>query len=1122
MSNNLEVALKINVDKKEGETNLQAFNRTFNDALKDIGKSGEEVEAFEKLATEIKSGKKNVEDLDAATAALYQQFKDGSQLAADRDLLGLKQHITIQQEIDETRAAYDRLKKSGTLTGEELAQAALKTEDRIKELKHQTNGWTDSLENAKASIAGLAAAGTGLTLMAGEAIEFEAAMSDVKKVVDGTDEQLGDLASRIKELSTELPIGADGLAQIAAAGGQLGVPIEKLETFIQLSAKMATAFNLTAEEAGEAVAKLSNVFNLPLENVEALGDAINTLGNTTAAKESQILDFLTRVGGTANQFGLTAEQASALGATLIGMGSSSEVAATGVNALLTKLQTANTQGSDFKSALKSMGVSATDLAAEIRANPQQALSEFLQQLDKLDQQAKAEILSKLFGQEYQDDIARLLNGLNQYDEALIRVSDSGTTAGAMQKEFAARMETTEAQIQLLKNGVEAVAINIGTLMLPALNDTITALGDVTAGIAAFVEENPGIATVATTIATVVASAAALKTLMLSLGVVGQKAMTAIIAETKLANSSMTDLVSQTGKVETAIRAAGAAWAAWEIAYDIGDYLYNNFEAAQKVGNQLAEVFTKLVASVRLVMDAISDPSEMTTAWQSYTAELDRIDRLYDQMYEEIGKLPEQQAKATDKVKETTAAVEENSQAIENNKGKVVSLASAFQELGLDVDVVMGNVTEDADKAAKSIGTIAAELTESGKTAQEQSQIMEAALLAAIPTTKTNADIDLITSNLNDLGDQGILSAAGVERVTTALQDQQNQINKTILGLQDLEEAGKKSAEGAREAVAATDQLNQTMERTGSDVQSLAQGLASWFMDVRSQLNSLSSEAESLFLNKLGMDADPALSEIDQLKQGINDALSSMRAAQRDNLLEFDTTGVNRWENAVISAKNATVAAYNEQKIEYLEYIAALKSGEGVTENLISRATYAANRMALLGSENLATLRNAIASATAQLEQMTDTAESTLLSLQNQLSSLQDDQDAIDERNYLSKKAELEAAIAEAKAAGNQEAIDAYKEALSTLEEIRKEQKKAAKEASSDSSSSTTSTSSASSAGSSSESGTSTTASSSDASTSTVRTIRIEFSSGSTVDVVDNGSDETLISELESLAQRSGA
>ena len=57
---------------------------------------------------------------------------------------------------------------------------------------------------------------------------------------------------------------------------------------------MSTAFNMTADQAGTAVAKLSNVFGIPIPQIRGLGDAINVLGNTTSATEAQILDATVR------------------------------------------------------------------------------------------------------------------------------------------------------------------------------------------------------------------------------------------------------------------------------------------------------------------------------------------------------------------------------------------------------------------------------------------------------------------------------------------------------------------------------------------------------------------------------------------------------------------------------------------------------------------------------------------------------------------------------------------------------------------------------------------------------------------------------------------------------------
>ena len=780
MTNDLKLKLTLSVDKKEGETNLQAFNRAFDSAMTDIGKSADDIDAFKQLSQDLIDGKEKVEDLDEEAQQLFDTFKQGAQQAADqdildinyleeaqqeiddtiaaykaletaadrwndtlkdasdidalerlnqeldegkvklgqlndkslkllstyrkqaqlvsdRDLLGIRQHSDIQKEIDETRAAYKRLKNSGELTQKELAQAAIKTEDRIRSLKAQTNGWVESLEQAKGSLAALAGSAAGLAVVSSKAIQFEAALADVRKVVDGTDADFERLTGRIKSMTEELPLTATGLAQIAAAGGQLGVPIDELDQFIELAARMSVAFDLSVDQAGEAVAKLSNIFNIPIENVEALGDAINTLGNTTAAKEAEILNVLTRIGGTASQFKLTAEQSAALAATMIEMGASSEVAGTGINALLTKLQTANVQGPKFQDALDGMGISANQLAENIRTNPQQALTEFLRTLSQLDDEARAETLTQLFGQEYQDDIARLLNGLDKYDASLKRVTDTGTTAGAMQREFNARMETTEAQIQLMQNGLNAVAINLGSIFLPAIREGAVLLGDASAALAKFVEANPAIATIVTSLGTAAVSAGALRLAFLSMRYVGVKAFGDIGKEAALARGSLVDMRESVGKLGTAYRVLGGIASAAFIGWDIGTYLHDEFEVARLAGVRLAQSFTWLIETADALWQVLQNPLDAEQIWDNYKAKLDQVNQTYQQMYDEVDA-------GEDILRRNATAATETGNALEDagNKGAdaAIKIREEFARFDLSTAQGITALTKEIDKATE--------------------------------------------------------------------------------------------------------------------------------------------------------------------------------------------------------------------------------------------------------------------------------------------------------------------------------------------------------------------------------------------------------------------------------------
>lgn len=429
----------------------------------------------------------------AATAQLDRLTAEAQTLKAIADAkiqLGIDTDDKARQEIQKTKDAYELLKDSGTLSHEELARAAQLQEGKVRELEASLKGVKPSITEVASEIQGLVGGAGGLAFVTREAMKFETAMAGVKKVAEGTDEQYAQLSDELKKMGAELGISAAEMADLAAVGGQLGIPIEKLSEFTAIASKMSVAFGMSAEEAGNAAATIANVFQLPIGEVEKLGDAINVLGNNTAAREKDIVAAMARIGGTAKQFGLAADEAAALADAFIALGKPPEVAATAINALLQKLQTAQSQGKGFQDALASIGTSADEMAANIAANPQQALTEFLHKLEGLDKQSRALTLSQLFGTEYSDDIALLVGSLGEYEKALGLVADKGQVVGAMQKEVANAMSTSEAQIAKAKQEIINVAIEVGEKLLPLVSLLASTVGGVAGAVGAITEEFP--------------------------------------------------------------------------------------------------------------------------------------------------------------------------------------------------------------------------------------------------------------------------------------------------------------------------------------------------------------------------------------------------------------------------------------------------------------------------------------------------------------------------------------------------------------------------------------------------------------------------------------------------------
>ncbi|MDX5496642.1 MAG: phage tail tape measure protein [Wolbachia endosymbiont of Nomada fabriciana] len=360
--------------------------------------------------------------------------------------------------------------------------------------------------------------GLGLTLAAPVkvAIDFESAMADVTKVVDfkkGTDEATK-FAKKLKEMSHTIPLSAAELAQIAASGGQLGIKKEDLFMFTETVAKMSTAFDMSAEQAGDSIAKLSNVYGIDVSRMEHVGNVINHLSDNTAAKARDMVEALAIVGGTAKQFGLDIEKTSSLANAFISLGKTPEKAATAINALLSKLQTAEEQGGDFKAALEQMGITAEEIVQRISENGEEALLYFFQTLKKMDNQERSTVLMKLFGQEYQDDIALLAGSFNKYEDAIKLLANTEKYGSSLQKEFKNRADTTANKLRLLRNSIAEVGMNLGSVMLPTLKSIAEFLQEKTRSIALFAEKYP---TLTTAIMGTIAALISLKILVVGLG-----------------------------------------------------------------------------------------------------------------------------------------------------------------------------------------------------------------------------------------------------------------------------------------------------------------------------------------------------------------------------------------------------------------------------------------------------------------------------------------------------------------------------------------------------------------------------------------------------------------------------
>ncbi|GEM_PF-5807524 len=343
----------------------------------------------------------------------------------------------------------------------------------------------------RAQIGDAVALGASLYGLLNPAIEFESAMADVNKVVDFKDPVAGlkAMENQIKSMARDIPLTHEGLLQIAASGGRMGIAEDKLAQYTEMVAKMSAAWEMAPDAAGEAMGKISNVLGLTMDQTAKLGDAINKLDDSSTAKAAEIAGFMKRTSGTGKQFGLKPQELAALGTAMIDLGATEEIAATGTNALLTRLQSAPIQTAKFQAALKKLGWSAKGMQKAIGRDAQGTLTEFLGTLTELSDTQRANVLGEMFGAEYGDDIARLVGGMDKYRQHLALVSKEENYLGSVQKEFEVRTKTTKNQLVVFNNRIREVGIIIGATVLPALNRLLAKVGPVLTQAGEWIERN---------------------------------------------------------------------------------------------------------------------------------------------------------------------------------------------------------------------------------------------------------------------------------------------------------------------------------------------------------------------------------------------------------------------------------------------------------------------------------------------------------------------------------------------------------------------------------------------------------------------------------------------------------
>lgn len=321
-------------------------------------------DAKQKLAetsAEVRKLEQELKDLEATDKKNTEEYKKAK---ARLDELN-KSYNDLRKEAGLNAMTYDELRKSAkslkrqldktvpdTAEWKELHADLQITRARMKELSGQANETRFSIAkladgfNRYGTMAATAVASlTGLTLTMRKCVddyaEMEEAESQVVKYTGLSKEAVKELNEEFKNMDTRTP--RTRLNELAGDAGKLGISTkEGVLEFVEAANMINVALGEDlGKDAITQIGKLADMFGEGdrslKENMLAVGSAVNSVAQNSAASEPYLVEFTARMGGVGKQAKLAVTDimgyASALDQNML----RSEMASTALQGLILKL-----------------------------------------------------------------------------------------------------------------------------------------------------------------------------------------------------------------------------------------------------------------------------------------------------------------------------------------------------------------------------------------------------------------------------------------------------------------------------------------------------------------------------------------------------------------------------------------------------------------------------------------------------------------------------------------------------------------------------------------------------------------------------------------------------------------
>lgn len=332
------------------------------------------------------------------------------------------------------------------------------------------NGWLDVTKGILGSqiiSKGLDAIKEAFSKCTEESIKFESAMAGLQKTAGLSDISLGDMSNKIMDMSERLPMSSEEIAKLADEFAHLGLQKEAILPFTEVMIRMADTTDMSASEAGTALAQLANVMGTSIDDYERLGSTILYLGMTSATTESNITDMGQQLSMVGALYGMSEADVLGFAAALSSIGVESAAGASAIQKLGNRMELMVGAGNEdqIKKYAEVAGLTADAFAQMWEENPAGAINEFVIGLGKINENGGSAIsvLNDLGITEVRTQ--KTIAGLAAAGDLLTRTLENGQKAWAENSTLAEASgivySTTASQMTMAENAIQNAQIAVG-------------------------------------------------------------------------------------------------------------------------------------------------------------------------------------------------------------------------------------------------------------------------------------------------------------------------------------------------------------------------------------------------------------------------------------------------------------------------------------------------------------------------------------------------------------------------------------------------------------------------------------------------------------------------------------